>query len=396
MRKGGSHMRIVKIGIIGCGVISHTYIMNIKTMYTWLNILACADLSLTKAQKVAHQYDIPKACTPEELLKIQDIEIVINLTVPSVHASVNQKILQAGKHVYCEKPLALNMEDAKKTLEVAKEYNRMLACAPETFLGAGLQTCRKIIDEGWIGRPLSMTANMMSYGVETWHASPEFYYKKGGGPMMDMGPYYITALVALLGPISHLACFQSKGEASRTIYSEPLRGQKINVDVSTTYTGIIQFSNQLIGNINMSFDVWHSNLPMLEIYGTQGTLTIPDPNMFGGKIQLLRKESVMDSVQVKTFNENLESDMKKQVLAYELPQLYSQPLENMRGLGVLDMAFALVNGRKHRVDESLAYHVTEALIGFDKSAESGMIYKMQSTCERPKPLPVGQDFNALD
>ncbi len=227
MRKGGSHMRIVKVGIIGCGVISHTYITNIKTMYTWLNIVACADLSPMKAQKVANQYDIPNACTPEELLKIQDIEIVINLTVPSAHASVNQKILQAGKHVYCEKPLALNMEDAKKTLEVAKEYNR--------------------------------TANMMSYGVETWHASPEFYYKKGGGPMMDMGPYYITALVALLGPISHLACFQSKGEASRTIYSEPLRGQKINVDVSTTYTGIIHFSNQLIGNINMSFDVWGQN-----------------------------------------------------------------------------------------------------------------------------------------
>lgn len=389
-------MRKVKIGIIGCGVICHTYISNIKAIYKWLEIIACADVLIEKAEEVARKYDIPKACSCQELLEDCEVEIVVNLTIPTAHTEINQRALNSGKHVYCEKPLALSLKDAKESIELAKKRGLMLGCAPETFLGAGLQTCRKVMDEGWIGKPLSATANMTSYGVETWHASPEFYYKSGGGPMMDMGPYYMTALVALLGPIHQVGCFATVGKIKRKIYSEPLRGKIIDVEVPTTYSGIMDFENGVIANINMSFDIWHSTLPKLEIYGTEGTLFIPDPNMFGGQIKIFRKEKVLDSVQSMIYNGKelrYSTDYKD---LQEVPQIYQQPLENMRGLGVLDMAYALVGGRKHRANETLAYHVTEALLGFEKCAKEGTIYQMESSCLRPNPLPLGGGLGELD
>ena len=389
-------MRNVKIGIIGCGVISHTYISNIKSMFQWLDIVACASGHVEKAKAVAEKYSIPNAYTVEELLADSEIEIVINLTTPDAHTEINQKILNAGKHVYCEKPFALNLKDAKETLELAKSKGLMVGCAPETFLGAGLQTCRKAIDEGWIGRPIAATVNMISHGVETWHASPEFYYKRGGGPMLDMGPYYLTAMVALLGPISQTACFSSIGNKTRTIYSNPLRGNKINVEVPTTYTGIMEFESGVHANINMSFDVWLSNLPKFEIYGTEGTLFVPDPNMFGGKIKIFRKERVLDSLNSSFYGGKEVNYSRNYEDLQELPQIYEEPLEYMRGLGVLDMAFALVNGRKHRTSEDLIYHVTEALLSFDTAVRNDVVYKMQSTCSRPKPMPTGLAFGELD
>lgn len=389
-------MRKVKIGIIGCGVISHTYISNIKAMFHWLEIKACSATTIQKAKAVAEQYGIPKPCSTEELLEDAEIEIVLNLTTPAVHTEINRKILEAGKHIYCEKPFALSLSEAKEIMELAKSKGLMVGCAPETFLGAGLQTCRKAIDEGWIGKPVMVTANMMSYGTETWHASPEFYYKMGAGPMLDMGPYYLTALVALLGPIRTTACFSSTGTDTRTIYSEPLRGKKIAVEVPTSYTGILRFTSGVHANINMSFDSWHSNLPKLEIYGTDGMIIVPDPNMFGGRIKIFRKEKVLDSLDQSFYSgkERPYSTVYEEL--QELPQIYHQPLDYMRGLGVQDMAFALVNRRKHRTDEELIYHITEALLSFDEANAENKIYHMTSTCSRPEPLPVGMDFGELD
>lgn len=388
-------MRKVKIGIIGCGVISHTYIKNIKDMFAWLEIIACSATTLAKAKAVAEQYGIPKPCSTEELLLDPEIEIVLNLTTPAVHAEINRKILEAGKHVYSEKPFTLNLSEAKEIMELAKKKGLMVGCAPETFLGAGLQTCRKAIDEGWIGKPVMVTANMMSYGTETWHASPEFYYKKGAGPMFDMGPYYLTALVALLGPIRATAGFSSIGTNPRTIYSKPLRGSKIDVEVPTSYTGILQFESGVHGNINMSFDSWITTLPKIELYGTEGTLFVPDPNMFGGQIKVFRKEKVLDSLNQSFYSGKERSYETSYESLQELPQVYHQPLDYMRGLGVLDMAFALVNGRKHRTSEELVYHVTEALLSFDRS-DKDRIYQMTSTCMRPIPMPVGLEFGELD
>lgn len=389
-------MRRVNIGMIGCGVISHTYISNIKAFFPWLNLLACSDVNMDKARAAAMKYGIPKPCSVEDLLKDPEIEIVVNLTLPAAHAMVNQSILRAGKHVYCEKPFALNMEEAEETVRLAKERGLMIGCAPETFLGAGLQTCRKVIDEGWIGKPVAASGNMMSSGTETWHASPEFYYKKGAGPMLDMGSYYLSALVFLLGPIQSLGCFSGIGSSTRRVYSKPLRGTTIEVEVPTTYTGILEFENGALVNLNMSFDIWYSSLPKLEIYGTEGTLIVPDPNMFGGRIMISRKEKIVDRISYSMYHGNEPELPKGEEILQEIPQLYQQPLEYMRGYGLLDMAFALVNGRRHRANEELVYHVTEALLNFDTAQQEKRVYQMKSTCARPAPIPLGLEFGELD
>lgn len=387
-------MRKVKIGIIGCGVISHTYISNIKEMFHWLDIVACADRNLDKAEAMASKYGISEGCSVEDLLANPEVEIIVNLTTPASHTEVNRKILMAGKHLYCEKPFALNLKDAEDILELAKSKGLMVGAAPDTFLGAGLQTCRKVIDDGWIGTPISATANMVSYGIETWHTAPEFYYKEGAGPMLDMGPYYITALVSLLGPITRTACFSRIGNKSRKILSKPLRGKTINVEVPTTYNGIMEFASGVNANINMSFDVWMSNLPKLEIYGTEGTLILPDPDYFGGVIKIFRKERVLDSLNL--YGGDRPPYSTKYEDLQEIPQIFQQPLDYIRGMGVYDMAFALVNGRKHRANEELIYHVTEAVLSFDESVKTGSFYNMRSSCERPKPLPMGIDIGELD
>lgn len=387
-------MRKVKVGIVGCGVISHTYISNIQSMFRWLDITACSALHIENAKRTAERYGIPKACSTEELLADPEIEIVINLTIPAIHTEINKQILNAGKHLYCEKPFALSLDDAKEVLALAKSKGLMVGAAPETFLGAGMQTCRKVIDDGWIGTPISATANMMSYGTETWHTSPEFYYKEGAGPMLDMGPYYLTALVSLLGPISRTSCFSRIGQKTRKIYSLPKRGESIEVEVPTTYNGIMEFASGVSANINMTFDAWMSSMPKLEIYGTEGTLLLPDPNYFGGKIKIIRKEKVLDSLNLYGGEEIPYSSDYKDL--QEIPQIYMQPMEYIRGLGVLDMAYAFVYGRKHRTNEELIYHVTEAMLSFDVSARTGEIYNMTSTCDRPEPMPRGYDIGELD
>ncbi len=392
-------MRKVKIGIVGCGVISNTYLTNITDMYKMLEIAAVADMFPAKAKEAAEKYGIPKACTVEELLADKEIEIVVNLTIPSAHTEVNMKALEAGKNVYCEKPLALNTEDAKKILEVAKKKGLLVGCAPDTFLGAGLQTCRKVLDDGWIGKPVAVTANMICHGHESWHPAPEFYYKQGAGPMMDMGPYYITALVSLLGPISKTNCFGKKTFDQRTITStSPFKGKTIDVEVLTHYSGLMEFANGVVANINMSFDVWHSNLPCIEIYGTAGTLIVPDPNMFGGPVKVLRGENMIDSVEGLSTSEAVVKIHSPEMLNFmkEVPLIYHYTTMNMRGLGVLDMAYALIEGREHRANGELMYHVTEVLTSFDKSVEEDRTYRMTSTCERPAPIPLGLGAGELD
>ncbi len=392
-------MRIVKIGIIGCGVISNTYLDNITGMYKKLEVVAVADMFPEKAKATAEKYNIPKAYTVNELLADPEIEIVVNLTIPAAHSEINNAALEAGKHVYCEKPLALNAEDAKKTLEIARKKGLLIGCAPDTFLGAGLQTCRKILDEGWIGEPVAVTANMVCHGHESWHPAPEFYYKPGAGPMMDMGPYYITALVSLLGPISKTNCFAKRTFDQRTITStSPFKGKKIDVEVLTHYSGLMEFASGVIANINMTFDVWHSNLPCIEIYGTAGTLIVPDPNMFGGPVKILRGENMIDSIEGLSVGEAVRKIHSPEMLDFvkEVPLMYHKTAMNMRGLGVLDMAYAMVEGRRHRANGELMYHVTEALTSFDISAKEGRIYQMQSTCERPKQIPLGLEVGELD
>jgi predicted dehydrogenase len=278
----------IKAGIIGMGFIGASHLEAIQR--TGLGeVAAVADVNVDLARKKAEDYGIPKCyASLDELLADPEIEIVINLTIPVAHAEVNMAALEAGKNVHVEKPLAITREDGRKILEFAKSKGLLVGCAPDTFMGGGIQTCRKLIDDGWIGKPVAATAFMTCHGHESWHPDPEFYYKVGGGPMFDMGPYYLTALTSLIGPVRRVTGSARITFPERTITSQPKYGTKITVNVPTHVAGVMDFANGAVGTIIASFDVWPTELPRIEIYGTEGTLGVPDPNGFGGSVKLRR------------------------------------------------------------------------------------------------------------
>lgn len=362
-----------RIGVIGAGVISGIY-LEAPQKFNILENAAIADIDMSRARAKAEQYGVPKACTVEELLADPDIDIVINLTIPAVHAQVSQAALEAGKSVYSEKPLATNRDDAAKLLKVAAEKGLRVGCAPDTFLGAGLQTCRKLIDDGWIGQPLAANAFMLSAGPERWHPDPEFFFQPGAGPLFDMGPYYLTALVNLLGPISRVTGSAQSVRTERTIGSQPKFGTKIQVNTPTHVAGVLDFEGGIVANLNTSFDVWHHGLPPIEIYGTEGTLAVPDPNTFGGPVKLRRAGS-----------ENWN----------EIPLSFNYPA-NSRGVGVADMAYAIQSGRKHRASGDLAFHVLDVMQSILEASKEEKHIHLSSQVDRPAPFPLGLPAGILD
>ncbi|NLC68485.1 MAG: Gfo/Idh/MocA family oxidoreductase [Clostridiaceae bacterium] len=366
-------MKKVKVGVIGCGNISGIYFKNGKLLEI-LDIVACSDLYMERAKARAGEFGIPRACTVEELLSDPEIQIVLNLTTPEAHAEVSLAALNAGKSVYSEKPLAVTREDGKAILDTAKSKGLLVGCAPDTFMGGGIQTCRKLIDDGWIGEPVGATAFMTCHGHESWHPDPEFYYKVGGGPMLDMGPYYLTALVNLIGPIKRVTGSARITFPERIITSKPKYGTRITVDTPTHIAGIIDFENGAIGTIITSFDVWAAQLPRIEIYGTEGSLSVPDPNTFGGPVYVKRKDSPGWS---------------------EIPLTHGFA-ENSRGIGLADMAYALTGSRSHRANGDMAYHVLDVMLGFFDASSNNSHYIVESTCKRPASLPMGLPPNALD
>ena len=365
-------MNMIKTGIIGCGYISSIYMQNIPK-FNHLSLLACADLDVERARSQAEQYGIPKACTVKELLDDPAIDLVINLTLPKVHAEVCVQVLEAGKHVYVEKPLAISLEEAQLVLDTAKDKGLFVGSAPDTFLGAGIQTALQLIENGEIGVPIGASAFMIHRGHEHWHPNPAFYYEKGGGPMFDMGPYYLTTLIALLGPINRLAGSARISYPERTVLSEPNAGTKIAVSTATHISGTIDFASGAIGTLTTSFDAFGgSSLPPIEIYGSEGTLLVPDPNNFDGRVRLRKKD---------------------QEEFTDIPLLPNFQ-ENSRGVGVADMAYSILHGKSHRANGQLAYHVLEAMHGFHDSSENGRFYQMESTCTKPDPFQVtDQVFN---
>ncbi|MFH5181577.1 Gfo/Idh/MocA family protein [Paenibacillus sp. TAB 01] len=367
-------MEKVRVGIVGCGKISSIYFKNCK-QFSALEVAACADLNVARAQASAEEHGIAKACSVNELLADPDIDLVINLTIPAAHAEVCIQALEAGKHVYVEKPLAVTREEGLRILAVARSKGLLVGSAPDTFLGGGIQTSIKLIEDGWIGTPVAASAFMIGRGHEHWHPDPEFYYAKGGEPMFDMGPYYLTALVAMLGPISRVTGSTRISYPERTITSEPKFGQTIQVETPTHVAGVLDFHSGAIGTIITTFDAFGgSQLPRIEIYGSQGTLSVPDPNTFGGPVLLRRADA-------KEFT--------------EIPLTHGYT-ENSRGLGVLDMAYAIRNGRANRANGELAYHILEAMHGFHDASDQGKHYVMQSTCEKPKAMPTGLVKGLLD
>ncbi|WP_202595406.1 Gfo/Idh/MocA family protein [Halalkalibacter okhensis] len=357
-------MRKVKVGIVGCGNISDIYFENL-VRFSVLEVVACSDLDSDKAYHAAEKFQVKNVFTVEEMLRSSEIELIINLTPPSAHASLCLDALNAGKHVYVEKPIAVTLEDGKKVLKLAKEKGLLVGSAPDTFLGGGIQMCRKLFDDGWIGRPVAANAFMMGHGPEGWHPNPEFFYQEGGGPLFDMGPYYITTLIFLLGSIRRVTASASVSFQERTIKSEPHYGKKIQVHTPTHISGVLDFEEGAVGTLVTSFDVWGSQVPRIEIHGTEGTLSVPDPNRFGGPIFLKRPG---------------ESDWEK------IPILFGFT-ENSRGIGPADMAEAIVMNRPHRANGELAFHVLETMHGLLEASEWNRHYLLKSTCTKPELVP---------
>ena len=357
-------MKKLRVGIVGIGKISGIYLQNLTGMFAdRVSVVAVADLIKERAEEAAAQHQPVKAMAVEELMQSPEVDLVLNLTIPKSHFDVCLRAVESGKHVYVEKPLCITREEATTLLKTAAKKGVRVGGAPDTFLGAGMQTCRKLIDDGWIGSPVAATAFMMNHGHEHWHPAPEFYYKVGGGPMFDMGPYYLTALVNLLGPVARVCGSAKRSFAERTVSSEPLKGSKIDVEVPTHIAGVLDFESGAVGTIITSFDVWSHTMPFIEIYGSEGTLRCPDPNTFGGPVYVKRGRA-----------ENWS----------EVPLLRSYP-ENSRGLGVADMADAIAEGRPHRASGELTGHVLEVMHGFHDASSSGTYYKVTGTCTRPSP-----------
>ncbi|MHB1296226.1 MAG: Gfo/Idh/MocA family protein [Anaerolineae bacterium] len=368
-------MQTVKIGIIGCGNISAAYLRTVQA-FTILEAVACADIDPARAEARAKEFGVPKACSVAELLADPEIQLVVNLTTPQAHTEINLAAIAAGKHVYTEKPLAVTREDGRRVLEAAAKAGLRVGCAPGTFLGGGLQTCRKLIDDGAIGQPVACAAFMMSRGHETWHPDPAYYYQPGAGPMFDMGPYYLTALTTLLGPIRRIAGTAGVQIPDRTITSQPKYGQKITVNTPDHVTGTFDFASGAIGTIITTFATCSSQLPRIEIYGTERTLSVPDPNSLGGPVRMCAAG---------------QKEWEDVPLAFG-----HADGRNMWGIGVADMAHAIAAGRPHRATGRQAYHVLDLMSSFLDSAREGVYRQIESTMERPAPLPLGLLEDLLD
>lgn len=358
-------MSSVRIGIVGVGAISGIYLQNITNMFGEIEIIGMCDLVREKAEKAQQEYPFIKIYSDMyELFSDKEVDIVLNLTRPYEHFDVTKEALLAGKHVYSEKPLAATLEEGRELVRLAKEKNLLLGGAPDTFLGSGIQTCRKLIDDGYIGKPLGAAAFMVCRGHETWHPDPEFYYKHGGGPMMDMGPYYITALVNLLGEVCSVVGVTKTSFDRRVITSEPHRGAVIDVDVPTYITGIMNFKSGVVGTIFTTFDVVYDTQARLEIYGSKGTLIVPDPNTFGGPVRLLHHD---------------DSEVK------EIPLMFKYR-DNSRALGLADMAKSIEQGRSFRANCQQTLHVLEVMSAFQKSSESRAFVDIESNYDRQPPI----------
>jgi predicted dehydrogenase len=366
-------MEKTRVGIIGCGTISGIYLKNSK-WFDNFEIVACADIFMPNAEARAKEFNIPRVCTVDELLADPEVSVVLNLTIPQAHAEVALRTVRAGKSVYNEKPLTLTREEGQQLLAEARARGVRVSCAPDTFLGCGIQTCRQLIDEGAIGAPVAATAFMASHGPEDWHPNPEFYYQPGAGPMFDMGPYYLTALINLIGPVQRVAASARATFPTRLISSQPKKGQIIQVTTPTHIAATLDFANGAIGTIVTSFDVWGHSLPRIEIYGSEGSLSVPDPNRYDGPVRLLRAGS-------------------KEWTDVPLTRAY---IENSRIIGVADMIAALRSGRPHRASGDLAYHVLDVMHATLDSSVKGEHIAVASTCERPAPLPEGLSVGEMD
>ncbi|MET0590239.1 MAG: Gfo/Idh/MocA family oxidoreductase [Naasia sp.] len=356
----------VGVGIIGAGTISGQYLDNL-TQFADVEVRFIADLDLERAAAQAEKYGVASSGTVEQLLADDSIEIVINLTIPAVHVEVGLQILEAGKHVFSEKPFALDLESGRRLLDTAAEKGLRVACAPDTVLGAGQQTALRTIADGRIGRVLTAIAQFQGPGPEGWHPSPEFYFDIGGGPVLDMGPYYLTSLVNLFGPARRVSAVSSTSTSSRVVGSGPKAGKEFPVKVRTHVSALIEFDDDASAVVILSFQSQQLKMGVLEVSGTDGTIALPDPNMFDGVSQLWEPGS----------------DAPVEI----------EPAGSFygRGTGVVELARAIRAGVPERASGELAFHVVDIMTAMDRAAETGQPVELTSSVERPQPLAADWD-----
>ena len=358
----------IGVGIIGCGNISSIYLTNLPHS-PGVKVRGVADVRAEVASAQGKRFGVA-AMGVDALLKRDDINIVVNLTVPAAHATISIAALSAGKHVFSEKPLAVDVELGRKVMAEAEWRGLLVGCAPDTFLGAGARLTRKLIDGGAVGRVLSGTAFLMSHGMENWHPDPEFFFKKGGGPVLDVGVYYITALVNLLGPVVRVHALTSTGFEERIVTSQgPRTGYRIKVETPTTALSMLEFASGTQMMFVATWDVWKHSHPPIELYGTEGSLRVPDPNFYGGVVETTKQGG--DWVQ---------HNSEKMALGRPNWPADAPRHANYRALGVAEMAMAIRTGKKHHASGALALHVLEVM----EAVVSGGSKEISAEAKRPE------------
>jgi predicted dehydrogenase len=357
--------RPLSVGVVGVGTISRQYFEHFPQLPN-LRLAAVADLDIDRASAVADEQGV-RALTVDALLADSEIDAVLNLTIPQAHAEVALRALDAGKHVYGEKPLALSTAEAAPVLERAAALGLRIGSAPDTVLGTGIQTARALLDDGRIGDPVGASVAWSAPGHELWHAAPAFYYQPGGGPLFDMGPYYLTSLVTFFGPVVRVSGATTRSGRERTVATGPFAGTRIPVDVDTHVTAILEHASGVVSTVTVSFEVWATRVPKFEVYGTAGTLAVPDPNMFSEQVQYATADD-------REFRE---------------APVAAGYAEAGRGYGLADMARAIETDRPHRASGELAFHVLEIMEAVTRAGATHTVVELVSSAVRPDPIPLG-------
>ncbi|MDA5095835.1 Gfo/Idh/MocA family oxidoreductase [Aliiroseovarius sp. KMU-50] len=379
----GETPKTFRVGLVGCGRISDIYLTTLAK-FPQVEVVACASLDLEESRVKAAQHGISRALTVEEVIADPEIDCILNLTIPAAHAEITRRALMANKHVYSEKPFVTDLADGRELLDLAEARGLKLGNAPDTFLGGRWQTVRRLIDEGAIGRPTGVFAHVGTHGTERHHPNPDFYYQTGGGPLLDLGPYYLTAMVFCLGPIARVAGMANRAFDRRQIENGPRDGEWMEVQVDTHSLSLIEFENGAIGSMTMSFDIWDSETPRFEIYGEDGVISVPDPdpvhgaNDFHGPVWLRTRETSRWSHQPRpTGRDN-----------WQVVENHHGFNENSRGLGLLDLAYAVRDDRPERASGEMAFHVFEVMDAIARAPTAGTYQMINSSCPVPAPLPA--------
>ncbi|WP_424929278.1 Gfo/Idh/MocA family protein [Amaricoccus tamworthensis] len=361
------------VGVIGCGNISTAY-FRLAPLFAGMEIRACTDLNMDAARAQAAKFDVD-AREIGDLLKSDDIDVVVNLTIPDAHSAVSCQAIQAGKHVYSEKPLALTLRDGVEMQRLAREHGVSVGCAPDTFLGGAHQHARHLIDAGEIGRIVAGTAHVMSHGMEHWHPNPDFFFRVGGGPVLDIGPYYVANLINLIGPIKRVAALSSSATPTRTITSQPRAGDVIPVETPTNVHALLEFEQGATVTLSTSWDVWAHDHGRMELYGTEGSLFVPDPNFFGGDLRMAKRDAGVMPVTGWHHPLSVPNDPHGEGM-----------MANYRTVGLADMVAAIRDGRDARCSIDRTLHALDAMASILMSGETGQFVDLTTTCSRPEPL----------